>query len=63
MKSRTVLVVLGQVFISLHKTHCKFFDYFNYKILANDGSRNQCELKYLDFPCSYREKTQPRPTK
>ena len=63
MRSGAVFVLLGQVFLLVERSHCKFFEHFKYKILANDGSRNQCKLKYLDFPCKYREKSEPRPTK
>ena len=63
MRSGAVFVLLGQVFLLVERSHCKFFEHFKYKILANDGSRNQCKLKYLDFPCKYREKSETRPTK
>ena len=63
MRSRTVFLLLGQVFLLVERSHSKFLEHFKYKILANDGSRNQCKLKYLDFPCKYREASEARPTK
>ena len=47
----------------VERSHSKFMEHFKYKILANDGSRNQCKLKYLDFPCKYREASEARPAK
>ena len=40
-----------------------FFDYLNFKISANTGQRNQCSLRHLDFPCTFRDRSQYRPSK
>lgn len=60
---QTKFLVMAQI-ITLYTRHLDslFFDYLNYKISANTGQRNQCSLRHLDFPCTFRDKSQNRPS-